>query len=69
MTTEEVIKPFPKIITESHTIVIFNRDNHEWLSWDIYTNNPLKVIGGGSSPNLEALLKTVTKEYGFCVEV
>jgi hypothetical protein len=63
LTTEQVIAPFQKIITDTHIVVLDKNERDGWLTWDVYTRNPLKGIGGGSSPDLESLLNTISKVH------
>jgi hypothetical protein len=62
-TTKEIIAPFSKLITETHTIV-FDRDERSgWYSWTVYTNEPLKAIGGGSHPTFVSAIEFAMQEY------
>lgn len=64
-TTKQIIAPFPKLITDTHTIT-FDRDERTgWYNWEVYLNNPLKGLGGGASPTFESAIITAMKEYNI----
>jgi hypothetical protein len=67
LTTDEVIAPFPKLVLDTH-IITFDQDERDgWFHWEVYTRNPTRGIGGGSSPTFASALETATKEYNITI--
>ena len=66
-TTEQIIEPFPKLITDTHTIIFDIDERTRWYRWDVYSNKPLKGLGGGSSPTFSSAIETAMKEYNIVI--
>ena len=64
-TLEQVVQPFPKLVTDTHTIVFHPDERSGWYHWEVYAHNPLRGIGGGSSPSFDSAITTAMREHNI----